>query len=167
VIVERWFLEIEREVEQLSRAPFFVLNPEALLDVGDELRRIRSGSGRDHELEEDDYDWAIIDNARHLDAKLAEARRQLDEREFADVEWFTRQRLFAIKPLPVNLARPARRSGSSATATAAPDRLRWRLPGRSWLRSPSGITANLTSRSTNALLTVSPYPRWYAVSPTS
>jgi hypothetical protein len=95
VIVERWFLEIEREVEQLSREPFFVLNPDALLELGEELGRIRSGGGRDHELEEDDYEWVIIDNARHLDAKLAEARRQLDERESAHVEWFTRQRLFA------------------------------------------------------------------------
>jgi hypothetical protein len=66
-----------------------------LIEVADELRRIRLGSGRDHELEEDDDEWAIIDNARHLHAKLSEARRQLDEHELADVEWFTRQRLFA------------------------------------------------------------------------
>jgi hypothetical protein len=63
--------------------------------VGDELQRIRLGRGRDHELEEDDHECAIIDNARQLDAKFAEARRQPDEREFAEVEWFTRQRLFA------------------------------------------------------------------------
>jgi hypothetical protein len=86
---------MEQEIQQLSRAPFFVLSPDALIEVGDELQRTRLGSGRDHELEEDGEEWAVIDNARHLDTKLAEARRQLDEREFADVEWFTRQRLFA------------------------------------------------------------------------
>jgi hypothetical protein len=60
-------------------------------------RRIRLGGGRDHELEENDHECAIIDNAATLDAKLAEACRQLDERQFADVEWFTRQRLFAAQ----------------------------------------------------------------------
>jgi hypothetical protein len=89
----QWQDQVGREIEQLARAPFFVLNPEALVAVRDELQLIRAGRGRDHELEEDDDAWAVIDNARRLDAKLREARCALDERNCAELELFTAERL--------------------------------------------------------------------------
>ena len=55
--LEHWQAEIGREIEQLSRAPFFVLNPDALVAVRDELQRIREARGTDLELEEDDATW--------------------------------------------------------------------------------------------------------------
>ena len=85
--------EIGREVEQLSRAPYFVQDPEALLGVRDELTRIREGRGTDHELEKDDDTWAVVDNAWRLAAKLSDASRELDERELAELNLFTAERL--------------------------------------------------------------------------
>jgi hypothetical protein len=93
VTPDQWQDEIGRGIEQLRRAPFFVLNSEALVEVRDELRRIREGRGRDHELEEDDDAWAVIDNASRLDAKLRDARQDLDERGLAELELFTTERL--------------------------------------------------------------------------
>src|SRR5262249_47321829 len=93
VSLERWQAEIGREIEQLARAPYFVQEPDALIGVRDELRRIRAGRGTDHELEEDDGVWAIVDNAWRLAAKLSEARRRLDERECAELELFAAERL--------------------------------------------------------------------------
>jgi hypothetical protein len=39
---DHWQALIAQELEQLCRAPFFVLNPDALIGVRDELRRIRA-----------------------------------------------------------------------------------------------------------------------------
>jgi len=80
---------IRREIEQLSRAPYLVQDPEALIGVRDELQRIREGRGSDHELEDDDGTWAIVDNAWRLAAKLIEARQELAERESAELNLFT------------------------------------------------------------------------------
>jgi hypothetical protein len=85
--------DIGREIEQLSRAPFFVLHPEALVAVRDEVRRIRAGRGTDLELEEDDDTWAIVDNARRLNERLVEECRGLDEAESRELELFTLERL--------------------------------------------------------------------------
>ena len=87
-----WEAAIGREIEQLSRAPLFVQDPQALIGVRDELQRIRRGRGTDHELEEDDDRWAIVDNAWRLAAKLAEARQELDGRDCAELELFTSER---------------------------------------------------------------------------
>jgi hypothetical protein len=38
--------------------------------IRDELQQIREGRGTDLELEEDDDVWAIVDNARQLEASL-------------------------------------------------------------------------------------------------
>jgi hypothetical protein len=70
----------------------FVQEPDALVAVGDELRRIREGRGADHELEQDDETWAIDDNAWRLAAKLHVARRELDEREPEEPDLFTAER---------------------------------------------------------------------------
>jgi hypothetical protein len=78
---------------RLSCAPFFVLHPEALVAVRDELRRIRAGRGTDLELEEDDDVWAVVDNARRLDAMLAEMRPGLDDAGREQLELFTAERL--------------------------------------------------------------------------
>jgi hypothetical protein len=93
VSLEQHEIVIGREIDLLSRAPFFVLHPEALVAVRDELGRIRAGRGADHELEEDDDVWAVVDGARRLDAKLADARQDLDEREFAELNLFTTESL--------------------------------------------------------------------------
>ena len=92
--LSEWEAAIGREIEQLSRAPFFVQDPEALLvGVRDELQRIRRGCGTDHELEQDDDTWAVVDNAWRLAAKLTEARQELDGRDCAELELFTAERL--------------------------------------------------------------------------
>jgi hypothetical protein len=57
VAPDEWEEVIGREIEQLSRAPFFVLHPEALVAARGELQRIREGRGTDLELEEDDDVW--------------------------------------------------------------------------------------------------------------
>jgi hypothetical protein len=84
---------IGRDIEQLSRAPFFVLHPEALVAVRDEMRRIRAGRGTDLELEEDDDVWAVVDSARRLEARLVEMRLRLDEAGREQLELFTAERL--------------------------------------------------------------------------
>jgi hypothetical protein len=71
-VPEDWETAIGEEMEQHSRAPFFVLHPDALVAVRDELRRIRAGRGTDLELEDDDDVWPVVDNARRLDEMLAE-----------------------------------------------------------------------------------------------
>ena len=38
-------------------------------------------------------EWAVIDNARRLDARLREACRALDERDCAELELFASERL--------------------------------------------------------------------------
>jgi hypothetical protein len=91
MISEPWEAEIGREIEQLSRAPFFVVNPEALVGVRDELERIRKGRGTD--LDENPDMLEIVDNAWGLDAKLAEARPELDEPGQAELELFMAERL--------------------------------------------------------------------------
>jgi hypothetical protein len=93
VALKQFEVAIGREIEQLSRAPFFVLHPEALLTVRDELRRIRAGRGTDHELEEDDDVWAVVDNARRIDAQLAEMRASLDDAGCEQLESFTAEQL--------------------------------------------------------------------------
>ena len=93
MIPDRWAALIGPEIEQLSRAPFFVLNSEALVGVRDELQRIREGRGTDLELEEDDDVWAVVENARRLDETFSEARRELDERARAELELFAGERL--------------------------------------------------------------------------
>jgi len=93
VTLEEWEATIGREIEQLSRAPYLVQDPEALIGVRDELQRIREGRGSDHELEDDDGTWAIVDNAWRLAAKLIEARQELAERESAELNLFTAERL--------------------------------------------------------------------------
>jgi hypothetical protein len=93
VVPDEWEELIGREIEQRSRAPFFVLHPEALIAVRDELQRIRAGRGTDYELEEDDDRWAIVDNAWRLAAKLKEAHQELDRHEGAELELFTVERL--------------------------------------------------------------------------
>jgi hypothetical protein len=64
-----WEEALGWEIDHLSRAPFFVLHPEALVAVRDELQRIRPGRGTDLKLEEDDDIWAVVDIARRLDAQ--------------------------------------------------------------------------------------------------
>jgi hypothetical protein len=96
VTLDRWQDTLGREIEQLSRAPFFVLNPEALVLVRDELKRKGEGRGTDLELEEDDDTWAVVDNARHLTAMLAQARREIDEREPMELDLFTAERLVEV-----------------------------------------------------------------------
>jgi hypothetical protein len=91
--IERWQDKLGREIERLSCAPFFVQHPDALVLVRDELKRISEGRGTDLELEEDDDTWAIVDHARRLDATLAEARREIDERERLELDLFTAERL--------------------------------------------------------------------------
>jgi hypothetical protein len=91
--IERWQHKLGRAIEQLSRAPFFVLHPDALVLVRDELKRIRDGRGTDLELEEDDDTWAVVDNARHLNAMLAQARREIDEGDRVELDLFTAERL--------------------------------------------------------------------------
>jgi hypothetical protein len=93
VNLEQWQQVIGREIEQLSRAPFFVLNPGALVAVRDELHVIQNGCGRDHELEQDDDTWAVVDNAWRLHAKVREADRELGRRGRAELELFTAERL--------------------------------------------------------------------------
>jgi hypothetical protein len=81
--------EIGREIEQLSRAPFFVLRPDALVAVRDEFLRIRAGSGTDVEAGADDYTSAVVDNARRLNERLAEGCRGLDEARSKELELVT------------------------------------------------------------------------------
>jgi hypothetical protein len=88
-----WEELIGQEIEELSRATFFVVHPEALVAVRDELQRIRTGRGTDLELESDDDVWAVVGNARRLDAKLAEMRPGLDEAGCKQLELFTAERL--------------------------------------------------------------------------
>jgi hypothetical protein len=87
--LERWQEKLGREIEQLSRAPFFVQHPDALVLVRDELKRIREGRGTDLELEEDDDTWAVVDNARRLNAVLARAGQEIDELERTELDLFT------------------------------------------------------------------------------
>jgi hypothetical protein len=91
--IERWQDKLGREIEQLSRAAFFVRHPDALVLVRDELKRISEGRGTDLELEEDDDTWAVVDNARRLSAILAQARQEVDERERVELDLFTAERL--------------------------------------------------------------------------
>ena len=91
--IEQWQATIERQIEQLSRAPFFVLNPGALIEVRHEVRRIREGRGTDVELEEDDDVHVVVDNARRLDTKLSGARRGLGKRERTELDLFAAERL--------------------------------------------------------------------------
>jgi len=77
-----------------SRAPrAFVQNPEALIGVRDELRRIREARGTDLELDEDDDVSANVDNARRLHDTLTSAKAELEERDRAELERFTAERL--------------------------------------------------------------------------
>jgi hypothetical protein len=82
-----------REIEQLFRAPSFVIHPEALVAVRDELRRIRAGRGIDLELEENDDVWAVVDNARRIDVMLAKMRPGLDDAGREQLELFTAERV--------------------------------------------------------------------------
>ena len=66
-----------------------MLTPEALIDVRDELMRIREGRGTDLELEEDDAVWAVVDNAQRLATKLAEARPGLGRARTTELDLFT------------------------------------------------------------------------------
>jgi hypothetical protein len=61
--------------------------------VRDELNRISEGRGTDLELKEDDDTWAIVDNARRLNAMLAQAHREIDERERMELDLFAAERL--------------------------------------------------------------------------
>jgi hypothetical protein len=91
--LNEWEHEIGREIEQLSRAPFFVLRPDALVAVRDELECIRAGSGADLEAGADDYSSALVDNACRLNARLAEIGGGLDEAGSKELELFTAERL--------------------------------------------------------------------------
>lgn len=88
-----WEAEIGREIEELSRAVFFVLRPEALVAVRDEMQRIRVGSGTDDQANADDYTSAVVDNARRLNARLAEMCRGLGEAATSELELFAAERL--------------------------------------------------------------------------
>jgi hypothetical protein len=91
--IERWQDKLGREIEQLSRAAFFVQHPDALVLVRDELKRISEGRGTDLELEEDGDTWAVVDNARQLNAMLAQAHRGLDRVNAWELDLFTAERL--------------------------------------------------------------------------
>ena len=91
--IERWQDKLGREIERLSRAPFFVQHPDALVLVRDELKRISKGRATDLELEEDDDTWTVVDNARRLNAILVEARREIDQLERVELDLFTAERL--------------------------------------------------------------------------
>jgi hypothetical protein len=67
---DQWRDRIEQEVAVLTRAPFFVLEPNALIEVRGEIRRLRCGRASP-----DDGSCPIIDNARAPALRLAfEAR---------------------------------------------------------------------------------------------
>jgi hypothetical protein len=91
--LDEWETELGRQIEQLSRAPYFVQNPSALVAVRNELQRVREGQGSDLELEEDDDRWAVVDNAWRLAAQLADAGRELDEPDEHELELFVVERL--------------------------------------------------------------------------
>jgi hypothetical protein len=50
-------------------------------------------AGPTGELQEDDDTWVVVDNARRLNAMLAEARQGLDERERVELGLFAAERL--------------------------------------------------------------------------
>jgi hypothetical protein len=91
--LDEWETELGRQIEQLSRAPCFVQIPLALVDVRNELRRVGEGLGSDLELKEDDDRWAVVDNAWRLAVQLADAGRELDERDDRELELFVVERL--------------------------------------------------------------------------
>jgi hypothetical protein len=54
---------------------------------------IRAGRGTDHELEEDDDEWGVVDNAWRIAAKLRAARQELDHLDGTELELFMAERL--------------------------------------------------------------------------
>jgi hypothetical protein len=129
-------------IEQLARAPFFVLNPEALIDVRDERRRMREGRGADLELEEGNHVYAAVDNAQRIETNLSESRGRLDERERTDS----------------TCSRP---NGSQGPHSAAGNRVRLRTAGRSpaglarlfpWRKAVSTLSTGLQSAAEGCFL---------------
>ena len=78
---DQWRDRIEREIDVLTRAPFFVQEPTALIEVRDEIRRLRSGQGSP-----DDGSSAVMDNARVVQATLDAAAGELTTPEIEELE---------------------------------------------------------------------------------
>ena len=85
---DQWRDRIEREIDVLTRAPFFVQEPTALIEVRGEIRRLRTGRGS-----LDDGSSPIIDNARAIQATLDAAARELTTPEIEELELFLDERL--------------------------------------------------------------------------
>jgi hypothetical protein len=92
VVLDEWLGALEREVDQLSRAPHFVLEPLALVDVRDEMRRIRSGTGTP-DVETSNDSRPVVENARVIAERLEDARRVLLVEDHEELVRFTEERL--------------------------------------------------------------------------
>jgi hypothetical protein len=70
--------ELDKEVDVLSRAPYFAVYRSGLKAVGNEMRRLRTRRSVTPTVDD-----AVIDNARVLLDRLNEAKRDLSEFEHA------------------------------------------------------------------------------------
>jgi hypothetical protein len=89
---DEWLGALDRHVDQLSRAPHFVLEPPALVDVRDEMRRIRSGNGTPDGAASND-NRPVIENARVIAEQLEDARHVLLVEDHEELVRFTEERL--------------------------------------------------------------------------
>ena len=121
---DQWRDRIEREIDVLTRAPFFVQEPRALIEVRGEIRRLRTGRGS-----LDDGSNPIIDNARAIQATLDEAARELTTVEIEELELFLDERLVESR-FATDKRASATRCHASAQASRGADRRNARKSSR-------------------------------------